>query len=192
MLSPFPWHELEAWFRNKGRHDLPWRQIFDRDDATRGYQVYLSEIILQQTQVERGKLYFERILDRFPTIQALANTTFESLFRVTSGLGYYRRMHMMIETAKIVSSQYGGIFPRNPEELEKLPGIGTYTARAIAAFTYEEPFLSFDTNLKKIFSRFYHGSRLIPLSNKEQREIENDFRKSGYSSRMINGALMDF
>lgn len=98
----------------------------------------------------------------------------------------------MLLAAKMVVEDYGGVFPNEREKLIKLPGVGPYTAAAIQAFVYDEPVLSFDTNLEKIFSRYYHGSRFQKLSQEEKIAIEKDFRATGISGRAINAAFMDF
>jgi A/G-specific adenine glycosylase len=98
----------------------------------------------------------------------------------------------LLACAKIVSEKYHGLFPRDTEALQKLPGIGPYTAQAIRAFVYDIPTLSFDTNLEKVFSRYYFGSRFVKFSPSQKAEITDQFVQSGLSSRIINGALMDF
>ena len=98
----------------------------------------------------------------------------------------------MLATAKIVSDAYGGMFPKDTESLRSLPGIGPYTAEAIRAFAYDIPTLSFDTNLEKVFARYYRGSRFLRLSKSEKAEILEAFIKTDLSARTINAALMDF
>ncbi|OIO76464.1 hypothetical protein AUJ87_02855 [Candidatus Gracilibacteria bacterium CG1_02_38_174] len=142
--------------------------------------------------MERVIGYYNNILKVFPTIEALANTSYEEFFPYYQGLGYYSRARNMLKTAKIITEEYQGIFPNNTDELKKLPGVGPYTAAAIRAFVYNEKVLSFDTNLEKIFSRFYHGSRFQKLSKEEKTLIEKDFQGTGISGREINAAFMDF
>jgi adenine-specific DNA glycosylase len=98
----------------------------------------------------------------------------------------------MLQAAKMVTENHGGIFPNNRESLMNLSGIGPYTAAAIQAFVYNEPLLSFDTNLEKIFSRYYHGTRFQKLTKEEKLQIAKDFQQSGISGRAINAACMDF
>jgi adenine-specific DNA glycosylase len=98
----------------------------------------------------------------------------------------------MLKTAKIITEEYEGIFPNNTEELIKLPGVGPYTVAAIQAFAYDEKVLSFDTNLEKILSRYFHGTRFQKLTKEEKIQIEKDFRATGISGRDINAAFMDF
>lgn len=125
-------------------------------------------------------------------VESLANASYEDFFPHYQGLGYYSRARNMLKTAKIIVESHSGIFPNNTLELLKLPGVGPYTAAAIRAFVYDESMLSFDTNLEKIFARYYHGSRFLKLSKEEKIFIENDFQKTSISGREINAAFMDF
>lgn len=192
MLPLFEFSELIDWHTKHGRMHLPWRHIDQLDDVSRGYRIWLSEIFLQQTQAERVIGFYERVLERFPTIQSLALVDYETFFPYYQWLGYYTRARNLLACAKIVTEKYQGIFPRETAELRELPGIGPYTAEAIRAFAYNIPTLSFDTNLEKVFSRYYLGSRFAKLSPMQKEEITRQFWRSGYSSRTINGALMDF
>jgi A/G-specific adenine glycosylase len=149
MFSPFPYPQLISWYAKNGRHDLPWRKTHDP------YRVWLSEILLQQTQAPRVVAFFNRIIERYPTVDSLAGATFEEFFPYYDGLGYYSRARNLLATAKIVANEMGGIFPAETAELVRLPGIGPYTAEAIRAFAFDLPTLSFDTNLEKVFSRYY-------------------------------------
>lgn len=148
-LRSFPYHELLDWYRANGRHDLPWRK-----DPT-DYRVWLSEILLQQTQASRVVPFFERMVERYPTVESLAETTFEEFFPYYDGLGYYSRARNLLATAKTVSYEFGGKFPKESEALRKLPGIGPYTAEAVRAFAFGLPTLPFDTNLEKVFARYH-------------------------------------
>jgi len=191
-LRPFEYSALVAWHDQYGRQHLPWRHLTGLDDAARGYRVWLSEIFLQQTQADRVIGFYERVLERYPTIRSLAETTYEEFFPYYQGLGYYTRARNLLACAKIVQEQYGGVFPKEAEPLRKLPGIGPYTAEAIRAFAYDISTLSFDTNLEKVYARYYHGSRFLKLSAGEKSEILDQFSKTPYSAKLVNGALMDF
>lgn len=191
-MSPFPFLALLNWSKKHGRHSLPWRSYFHLSSKDLGYHIWLSEILLQQTQVERVVGYYNSILKVFPTVESLANASYEEFFPYYQGLGYYSRARNMLKSAKMVVENHSGIFPNNTEELTKLPGVGPYTAAAIRAFVYDEPLLSFDTNLEKIFSRYYHGTRFHKLTREEKREIEKQFQATGISGREINAAFMDF
>jgi A/G-specific adenine glycosylase len=175
MLPPFEYIALISWHKVYGRHHLPWRQFNDLDIADRGYRIWLSEILLQQTQADRVISFYTRILEQYPTLQSLARASYEEFFPFYQGLGYYSRARNLLKTAQIVTHKYEGVFPTSSELLTQLPGVGPYTAAAIQAFAYDLPTLSFDTNLDKIFARYYHGSRYSKLSKIERSEILADF-----------------
>jgi A/G-specific adenine glycosylase len=192
LIPHFEYPALISWQEKNGRNHLPWRHLGDLDDAERAYRVWLSEIFLQQTQAERVIGFYDRVLGKFPTVQSLAATDYDTFFPFYQGLGYYSRARNLLACAKIVAGEYGGTFPTDPGKLRKLPGIGPYTAEAIRAFAYDIPTLSFDTNLEKVFSRYYLGSRFLKLDPAMKSEISGQFAESGYSARLINGAIMDF
>lgn len=137
------------WQRAHGRHELPWQ---DTRDA---YRVWLSEIMLQQTQVAAVLGYYARFLERFPTVQALAGAPIEDVMACWSGLGYYTRARNLHACAKRVVEQYGGEFPRDPALLADLPGIGRSTAAAIAAFSHGVRAAILDGNVKRVFARVF-------------------------------------
>jgi len=129
-----------GWFARHAR-DLPWRRSQDP------YSIWLSEVMLQQTQVETVIPYFGRFLKRFPSIGALAAATEEEVLRLWEGLGYYRRARQLHQAARLLVARHGGAFPRDPEAVRRLPGIGRYTAGAILsiAFDAREPILEANT-----------------------------------------------
>lgn len=176
----FQKHLLE-WYKKYGRHTLPWR----KENIT-PYEVWVSEIMLQQTQVNRVIAYYNRFLEKFPTIESLAATSWEEFLPYYQGLGYYQRGRNMLHTAQIIVEQYNGVFPTEIEELKKLPGIGEYTAAAILSFAHNIPVLSFDTNLQRVFGRYIHGDKKAKLNIKDITE------KVQGESKIINGAIMDF
>lgn len=138
--------KLSAWFAGNAR-DLPWRQTRDP------YSVWVSEIMLQQTQVATVKPYFERFLAAFPTIEDLAAADEQRVLRHWEGLGYYRRARQLHQAARILVAEHLGRFPRNPEVVRRLPGIGRYTAGAILsiAFDAREPIL--EANTTRLWAR---------------------------------------
>ena len=198
-LSSFEWENLLEWYEKNGRHTLPWRQ-YKLPASERIYRVWLSEILLQQTQASRVVGFFERMIERFPHIENLAEADYDTFFRYYQGLGYYSRARNILKTANIISNVYGGIFPSDKHALIQLPGVGEYTSQAILAFGYGKLYLAWDTNLEKVFARYYHGSRHNTLSNEEKAIIETDFHQfiknspqsSEITVRNINNALMDF
>lgn len=140
--------QLIDWQRRQGRHDLPW-QGPHRDP----YRVWLSEIMLQQTQVQTVIPYFHRFLKRFPNLQALAKATEQEVLSLWSGLGYYQRGRNLLACAQVIHRNYKGKFPSTAESLAQLPGIGPSTAAAIAAIVFQERVAILDGNVKRVLAR---------------------------------------
>ena len=141
--------KLVAWQRRHGRHDLPWQRTRDP------YRVWLSEIMLQQTQVAAVIPYYERFLARFPDVAALARAREEDVLRLWSGLGYYARARNLHRAAREVAARGG--FPDTVEGLEALPGVGRSTAGAIAAFSFGRRAAILDGNVKRVLARRFGG-----------------------------------
>jgi A/G-specific adenine glycosylase len=137
---------LLAWYR-RHRRDLPWRASRDP------YRVWVSEIMLQQTQVERVKEFFTRFLERFPDVAALARAPERDVLKHWEGLGYYRRARQLHAAAKQIVAEHGGEFPRTAAELRGLPGIGRYTAGAIASIAFGEPEPIVEANSRRVIAR---------------------------------------
>lgn len=137
------------WQQQHGRHALPWQNTRD------AYRIWLSEIMLQQTQVAAVIPYYQRFLQRFPDIQSLASANSEDVMAHWSGLGYYTRARNLHRCAQRVVAEYGGQFPSDPERLADLPGIGRSTAAAIAAFAYGTRAAILDGNVKRVFARVF-------------------------------------
>ena len=140
--------KLIAWQKEHGRHNLPW-QVRDP------YKIWLSEIMLQQTQVESVKSYYVNFLNAFPTIEALSHADLNEVLALWAGLGYYARAKNLHKTAQKIVKDFGGKFPKTPEELAKLAGIGKSTASAIAVFAFGARAAILDGNVKRIFARFF-------------------------------------
>jgi A/G-specific adenine glycosylase len=138
-----------AWQKKHGRHALPWQNTRD------AYRIWLSEIMLQQTQVSAVIPYYERFLLRFPDVALLAAAASEEVMALWSGLGYYSRARNLHRCAQRVATEYGGIFPDDPALLADLPGIGRSTAAAIAAFAYGKRAAILDGNVKRVFARVF-------------------------------------
>jgi A/G-specific adenine glycosylase len=138
-----------AWQRRHGRHDLPWQQSRDP------YAVWVSEIMLQQTQVATVIPYYRRFMATFPDLQSLARADAEEVLRHWSGLGYYSRARNLHAAAQVVLSRFGADFPRDPESIQALPGIGRSTAAAIAALSFGTPCAILDGNVKRVLSRVF-------------------------------------
>jgi A/G-specific adenine glycosylase len=139
---------LLSWY-DRNRRDLPWRQ--DRDP----YRVWLSEIMLQQTRVAAVLEHYRRFLQRFPTVQKLASARESSVLAAWSGLGYYRRARMMHAAAKSIVKQHAGKFPESVDQLRALPGIGRYTAAAIASIVFDAPIAVVDGNVERVLGRVF-------------------------------------
>lgn len=149
MFRSFPFHQLLLpWYRNNAR-DLPWRRTQDP------YSIWVSEIMLQQTQVQTVIPYYEKWLCRFPDIGSLAEAAEPEVMKYWAGLGYYRRARMLHKAAKFIVEKHGGKFPDDPEKILELPGVGRYTAGAIAsiAFGKKQPIL--DGNVIRILCRIF-------------------------------------
>jgi A/G-specific adenine glycosylase len=140
---------LLAWQKTHGRHDLPWQ------GSTDPYRVWLSEVMLQQTQVTTVMAYYARFLQRFPDVQSLAAAPQDDVLALWSGLGYYSRARNLHACAVAVVQQHGGKFPEKAEVLATLPGIGRSTAAAIAAFCFHERVTILDGNVRRVLSRFF-------------------------------------
>jgi A/G-specific adenine glycosylase len=138
-----------AWQQRYGRHHLPWQNTGD------AYRTWLSEIMLQQTQVSAVLGYYARFIERFPTVQALAAAPADDVMAAWAGLGYYTRARNLHRCAQIVVAEHGGVFPREPDVLTTLPGIGRSTAAAIAAFSYGVRAAILDGNVKRVFARAF-------------------------------------
>ncbi len=136
-----------AWQHSHGRHALPWQGTRDP------YRVWLSEIMLQQTQVATVLGYYERFLQRFPDVAALAAAPLDDVLALWSGLGYYSRARNLHRCAKVVAAEHGGRFPADSAALATLPGIGRSTAAAIAAFCFGERAAILDGNVKRVLTR---------------------------------------
>ncbi|MEA2701375.1 MAG: A/G-specific adenine glycosylase [Candidatus Parcubacteria bacterium] len=140
-----------------GRRALPWR----RRSAT-PYAILVSEIMLQQTQVDRVVPYYRAFLKRFPTVRSLANAPLGDVLKVWQGLGYNRRAKMLHEAAEAIVRTQGGRVPHDARSLEKLPGIGPYTARAVIAFAYNEDAVFIETNLRTaVIHHFFPGQEKV-------------------------------
>jgi A/G-specific adenine glycosylase len=138
---------VQRWQRAHGRHHLPWQGTRDP------YRVWLSEVMLQQTQVGTVLAYYPRFLARFPTVQALAAAPLDDVLGLWSGLGYYNRARHLHRAAQVVVQQHGGRFPATAAGLATLPGIGRSTAAAIAAFCFGERAAILDGNVKRVLAR---------------------------------------
>ena len=139
---------LLDWFAAH-RRDLPWRASYDP------YEVWLSEIMLQQTQMERGVAYFKRFVTRFPNVATLAAAEEEEVLRLWEGLGYYSRARRLLAAARRIMQEHHGVFPQRPEDIRALPGVGPYTAGAIASMAFGERLPCVDANVERVLARLF-------------------------------------
>ena len=146
--------KLLTWYAHEHR-DLPWRRTLNP------YEIWVSEMILQQTRVEQGLPYYHRFLDKFPQITDLAAAHETEVLKVWQGLGYYARARNMHQTAKEIVAKHQGVFPNSYESLLQLKGVGPYTAAAIASFAFKIPVPAIDGNVKRVVSRLFNISKNV-------------------------------
>lgn len=176
--------EVLGYYRAHGRHDLPWRKTKDP------YKIMVSEIMLQQTQVSRVIEKYKEFLKAFPTVQILSKAPLADVLKIWSGLGYNRRAKFLHGAAKKVMKEYKGRMPKIAEELEQLPGIGPYTARAIAAFAYNTPSVFIETNIRTVFIHHFFPHTL--KVNDRQLLVYIEEAAKGQDAREWYAALMDY
>ncbi len=169
--------KLLIWYKKAAR-ELPWR------DTRNPYAILVSEFMLQQTQVSRVLEYFPRFMARFPTIDALARSRPKAVMEQWDGLGYYARAANLHALARVVRTTMAGKLPDNPEELEKLPGVGPYTAGAVACFAYEKAVPAVDTNVKRVLSRAFEPKDVWKLA-------ERIMPRDGKRAWKFNQAMME-
>jgi A/G-specific adenine glycosylase len=178
---------LLQWYRRHGR-DLPWRRTRDP------YHIVVSEFMLQQTQVSRVEGYYHRFLERYPSIEALAAAPAAAVRESWEGLGYYRRAANLHRLAQAVVGQHAGVVPSDLQQLAKLPGVGRYTAGAVACFAYERVAATVDTNVARVIRRVFHprlrgggagrrvwetAERILPRSGKRAWEVNQGLMELG-------------
>ena len=178
---------LLAWFHTSGRHDLPWQTPRDP------YRVWLSEIMLQQTQVQTVIPYFERFVGELPTLAALAAADEDRVIALWAGLGYYARARNLHKAARICVEQHGGELPADFESLAALPGIGRSTAGAILAQAHGLRFAILDGNVKRVLCR-YHGVAGWPGSTAVEKQLWELAESHLPADRLVDytQAIMDF
>ncbi len=159
LLAPLPEEQGEAEFiRRVWEYHRRYRRSMEWRDEITPYGVFVSEVMLQQTQVARVRERYPRFLTRFPSFDALAAASLREVLEEWSGLGYNRRARFLREAAGMVVDRFGGVLPKDPAVLEKLPGIGSNTAGSIAAFAWNRPTIFFETNIRTVYIfYFFHG-----------------------------------
>ncbi len=177
---------LLRWYRKHGRHNLPWRHTRDP------YAILVSEIMLQQTQVATVLPYFEAWLKRFPNVRALARAPENDVLHAWQGLGYYSRARNLQAAAKAVTEIFGGKVPDDVAELRSLPGVGRYTANAVATFSFDQPVPVVDANIGRLVSRIFD----IRVPSDTSAGREEVWKRAGElipakNAGRFNSALMD-
>ncbi len=167
-MNPFA-AALLAWFDDHGRHDLPWQDTLD-DGRRDAYRVWLSEIMLQQTQVATVIGYFERFVAALPTLRELAAAPEDRVLALWAGLGYYRRARFLHRAAQLCVERHGGELPRDFDALAAMPGIGRSTAGAILAQAHGLRFPILDGNVKRVLTR-YHGIHGHPGESAVEKQL---------------------
>ncbi len=188
---------IYTYYKERGRHDLPWRMpaLTPRKDGSLDpYKILVSEIMLQQTQVDRVIPKYKTFLKKFPTAKALAKATLSEVLEAWSGLGYNRRARFLkLATQEIVSNRKNK-FPRMRAELDALPGIGEYTAGAICAFAFNVPEIFLETNIRAVYLHFFfpkkkavHDKELLPVL---ARTIDKRHPRKWYAALMDYGTKL--
>jgi A/G-specific adenine glycosylase len=177
--------ELVGWFARQGR-SLPWRGT---DDP---YAILVSELMLQQTQVATVIGYYQRWLERFPTLSALARADESEVLHAWQGLGYYKRAHNLHQCAKIILADWNAKFPSTVDELMRLPGIGRYTAGAIASFAFDLPAPIVDANIARVVSRLLNLQESVdqPRGSRVIWDFASQYVQ-GRHPTLLNSALME-
>ncbi len=157
--------ELLDWYRQNKR-ELPWRE------TNNPYNIWLSEIILQQTRIDQGLSYYNRFIEAYPTVKHLASAPEDEVLKLWQGLGYYSRARNLHSSAQKIAAQYSGKFPDNYKEILKLKGVGEYTAAAIASISFGMPYAAVDGNVYRVLSRLFAIDTPID-STKGKKEFQN-------------------
>jgi len=172
--------ELVVWFQENQR-ELPWRRAYDP------YQVWVSEVMLQQTQVETALPYYNRFIGELPTIQALASAGEEQVLRLWAGLGYYNRARNLLAAARRIVEEHGGVMPDSYERLRALPGVGPYIAGAILSIAFNKPYPAIDGNVRRVLSRVHGWEN---AGAKQLWEAADRLVRSS-EPRLVNQAIME-
>ena len=178
--------EIIGWY-HQNKRDLPWRKTTDP------YQIWLSEIILQQTRVDQGLAYFNKFIENYPTVDLLANASEKEVLNHWQGLGYYSRARNLHFTAKLIVNEYNGVFPKEYKDVLNLKGVGEYTAAAITSFAYGLSYPVIDGNVYRVLSRVFGVETPIDstLGKKEFKALANELIDSKRPAD-YNQAIMEF
>lgn len=186
MAQPLITENLLTWYHQHGRHHLPWQE------TPTPYRVWVSEIMLQQTQVTTVIPYYQRFMQRFPNLEELANANINEVLSLWTGLGYYARARNLHKAAQVVQTAFNGIFPDTLTSIQSLPGIGRSTAGAILSFAHRQPATILDGNVKRVLTR-YHAIEGWPGQKAVEQRLWSlaDQHTPARQTHHYNQAIMD-
>ena len=186
MVNSLLYSHLYEWYEMNHRV-LPWRETED------GYAVWLSEIILQQTRVAQGLDYYHRFISRWPDVQSLAEAEEAEVLREWQGLGYYSRARNLHKAAQMIVERDWTPFPTRFEDIRSLPGVGDYTAGAIASFAYNQPYPAMDGNVYRVIARLFDIDEPFDTSaGKKLFHLQNEALLDRDNPRLYNSSIMEF
>lgn len=177
---------IVSWSKDEKRL-LPWSK------TQNPYFIWLREVILQQTRVDQGAAYYQKFITTYPKVENLANASLDEVYKLWEGLGYYSRARNLHHTAKIISEEYGGEFPKEYAEVLKLKGIGEYTAAAIMSFAYHQPYAVLDGNVYRVLSRYFGIE--IPIDSTKGKKYFKELAQECLDKdqpAIYNQAIIDF
>ncbi|MEV2910847.1 hypothetical protein ABNF65_20095 [Paenibacillus larvae] len=186
--NSFFWKEILIWYRENGRHHLPWRNTKDP------YHILLAEFLLQQTHVRKVEEVYKQLLLNYPDINELAEANILTLEAIIAPIGLKYRAARLIKTAEIIRSQHNHKVPNDYNELRELPGIGDYIANAVLCYAFDQPVVPIDTNVIRLFIRYfgYTSEHSRPRMDKKLASKIRSHFKGMKSTREANLAVLDF
>jgi A/G-specific adenine glycosylase len=185
--SSFFHDQLVYWHQHHNGRQMPWKEEKDP------YRIWLSEIILQQTRVDQGLAYYERFIEKYPTIVSLANAVDTDVFKLWEGLGYYSRCKNLLFTARLILTDFKGVFPNSYADILKLKGVGPYTAAAISSFAYNLPYAVVDGNVTRVLARYFGID--TPIDSTAGKQVFSEKAQQLVNKEepgKYNQAIMDF
>ena len=180
-------------YHDHGRHDLPWR-LAEADESFDPYKILVSEIMLQQTQVSRVIPKYVQFLGRFPNISSLAIAPLGDVLTLWNGLGYNRRAKFLLHAAQKIVQEFGGNFPTNMNELQRLPGVGMNTAGAVASYAFNQPLVFIETNIRTVFIHHFFKDEVdipdIAIRTLVEQTLDREHPREWYWALMDYGSFL--